>query len=305
MEHMGVSDRASAVLAEPTMTYDVRGGGGVRLHAREWGSRQGRAVVFIHGWSASHVCWARQMQGRLADEFRLVAFDNRGHGMSEKPLGADSYRDPQLWADDLAAVIDQLGLDRPVLVAWSYGGFIVSDYIRAYGEDRIGAVNLVGAAVMMKPPTFDNIGPGFLENAPDASLPDLATNIAAVRRFLGVSTVEPLEPDDWSAALAWNMVVPPEVKGALITRQIDGDDVLAGLSVPILVTHGRSDTIVLPSMAEHVLDVCKTARPSWYDGVGHMPFIEDQARFDREVADLAEDVACLRSSGPVPTTGAE
>ncbi|WP_406054048.1 alpha/beta fold hydrolase [Kribbella sp. NBC_00889] len=291
MEHMVSSDRASAVLAEPTATYDVRGGGGVRLHAREWGNRQGRAVVFIHGWSASHMCWAHQMQGRLADDFRLVAFDNRGHGMSEKPLGADSYRDPQLWADDLAAVIDQLGLDRPVLVAWSYGGFIVSDYIRAYGEDRIGAINLVGAAVMLKPPTFDHIGPGFLENAPDASMPDLATNIAAVRRFLGVCTAEPLEPDDWSAALAWNMVVPPEVRGALISREIDSDDVLSALSVPVLVTHGMSDTIVLPSMGEHVLNVCKPARPSRYEGIGHMPFTEAQPRFDHELAELAADVA--------------
>ncbi|WUJ70319.1 alpha/beta hydrolase [Kribbella soli] len=288
MEHMVITDKA--VLAEPTATYDVRGGGGVRLHAGEWGNRQGRPILFIHGWSASHVCWARQLAGLLGEEFRLVAFDNRGHGMSEKPLGAESYRDPQLWADDLAAVIDQLGLDRPVLVAWSYGGFIVSDYIRAYGEDRIGAIDLVGAAVMMKPPTFDNIGPGFLGNAPEASQPDLATNITAIRRFLDVCTAEPLDQDDWSAALAWNMVVPPEVRGALISREIDSDDVLARLSVPVLVTHGRSDTIVLPSMAEHVLDVCKTARPSWYDGVGHVPFVEDQSRFDRELADLAAEL---------------
>ncbi|WP_432875295.1 alpha/beta fold hydrolase [Kribbella sp. CA-245084] len=288
MAHMVISDRA--VLAEPTARYDVRGGGGIRLHAAEWGNPQGRPVLFIHGWSASHVCWSRQLEGPLAEQFRLVAFDNRGHGMSEKPLDADSYRDPQLWADDLAAVIDQLGLDRPVLVAWSYGGFIVSDYIRAYGEDRIGAIDLVGAAVMMKPPTFDNIGPGFLGNAPDASQPDLATNITAIRRFLDVCTAEPLDPDDWSAALAWNMVVPPEVRGALISREIDGDDVLARLSVPVLVTHGRSDTIVLPSMAEHVLDVCKTARPSWYDGIGHAPFVEDQPRFDRELADLAAEL---------------
>lgn len=290
MSHMVTSDTASAVLAEPAATYDVLGGGGVRLHAREWGNRQGRPILFIHGWSASHICWARQLEGPLAEDFRLVAFDNRGHGMSEKPLDADSYRDPQLWADDLAAVIDQLGLDRPVLVAWSYGGFIVSDYIRAYGEDRIGAVNLVGASVMMKPPTFDHIGPGFLGNAPDASQPDLATNIAAIRRFLDVCTAEPLAPEDWSAALAWNMVVPPAVRGALISREIDSDDVLARLSLPVLVTHGRSDTIVLPSMSEHVLDVCRTARPSWYDGVGHMPFGEDQARFDRELADLAAAV---------------
>ena len=83
------------------------------------------------------------------------------------------------------------------------------------------------------------------------------------------------------------MVVPPQVRGALISREIDGDDVLATLSVPVLVTHGRSDTIVLPSMAEHVLDVCKTATPSWYDGVGHAPLLEDHPRFNHELADLA------------------
>lgn len=289
MEHTIMSD--PAVLAEPTATYEVRGGADVRLHVREWGDRGGRPILFIHGWSASHLCWARQLRGRLAESFRLVAFDNRGHGMSDKPLDAGSYQDPRLWADDVAAVIEQLELDRPVLVAWSYGGFIVTDYLRVYGADRIGAVDLVGAAVVLEPPGFDRIGPGFLENAPDACRPDLATNIAAIRRFLGVCTAEPLSQDDWGAALGWNMVVPPEVRGALISRHIDGDDVLSGLSVPVLVTHGRADTIVLPSMAEHVLDVCHTARPSWYEGVGHMPFVEDQPRFDRELAALTTGLA--------------
>ena len=60
------------------------------------------------------------------------------------------------------------------------------------------------------------------------------------------------------------------------------------LSVPVLVTHGRADAIVLPAMAEHVLDVCETARASWYDGIGHLPFLEDPARFDRELRELAD-----------------
>jgi non-heme chloroperoxidase len=73
----------------------------------------------------------------------------------------------------------------------------------------------------------------------------------------------------------------------LISREIQADDVLSELSVPVLVTHGRSDEIVLPSMAEYVLGVCRTANPSWYDGVGHMPFLEDPVRFNRELADFA------------------
>jgi non-heme chloroperoxidase len=83
------------------------------------------------------------------------------------------------------------------------------------------------------------------------------------------------------------MAVPPEIRGALIAREIDSDDVLACLSVPVLVTHGREDAIVLPSMADHTLELCRTAVPSWYEGVGHMPFLEDTERFNRELAAFA------------------
>jgi non-heme chloroperoxidase len=79
------------------------------------------------------------------------------------------------------------------------------------------------------------------------------------------------------------MVVPPEARGALIARQIDSDDVLARLSAPVLVTHGREDAIILPSMADHTIKHCKIAVPSWYEGVGHMPFLEDTKRFNREL----------------------
>jgi non-heme chloroperoxidase len=87
------------------------------------------------------------------------------------------------------------------------------------------------------------------------------------------------------------MVVPPEVRGALISRSIESDDVLAILSVPVLVAHGRTDTIVLPSMAEHVLAVCATAEASWNDGIGHMTFWEDAQRFNRELGDFVVRVS--------------
>lgn len=271
---------------EPLATHDVRGGGGTRLHAREWGDPQGRPIVFVHGWSQCHLCWSRQVAGELAADFRLVAFDLRGHGMSDKPLDAEHYADARLWAEDLAAVIEQLGLDRPLLVAWSYGGYVVSDYLRAYGQQGIAGLNLVGAAVL-RTPSFEHIGPGLLENAADACAADLATNIAATRRFLRACTAQPLSEDDWSTALSWNMVVPAEVRQALFAREIDADDVLLRLSVPVLVSHGLDDAIVRPSMAEHVLGVCKTARASWYEGIGHLPFLEDPSRFDRELREFA------------------
>jgi pimeloyl-ACP methyl ester carboxylesterase len=271
----------------PIATHEILGGGGLKLHAREWGNPQGPALLFIHGWSQSDLCWLNQVRGDLASIFRIVTFDLRGHGLSDKPSGPEHYADGQLWADDVAAVIDQTGLAQPTLVAWSYGGYIVADYLRAHGDARIGGINLVGAAVILKPPAFDHVGPGFLQNAPEMCMPDLSTNIAATRRFLRACTSRPLDDDEMAAALAWNMAVPPAVRGALLSRELDASAVLASISVPVLVTHGRADTIILPSMAEHTLSVCPAATASWHDDVGHLPFWEAPGRFNHELADLA------------------
>jgi non-heme chloroperoxidase len=284
--------------AEPVATHEVVGGGGLRLNVREWGNRDGAPILLIHGWSQSQLCWSRQVSGPLAESFRLVTFDNRGHGMSEKPLDAAHYLAPRLWADDVAAIIDGLRLERPVLVAWSYGGFIATDYVRAHGDGGVGGINFVGGAVVLRPPDFAHIGPGLLGNAPDACGPDLGANIAGIRRFLEACTAQPLGVDDWSTALCWNMVVPPEVRGALIARSVDAADVVSGLRVPVLVSHGTPDEIVLPSMAARILDACETAEASWYEGLGHMPFLEDPVRFDRELAAFVARVGAGAGAGP-------
>jgi pimeloyl-ACP methyl ester carboxylesterase len=272
----------------PVQEHTVTGGGGVQLHAREWGDPDGPAVVFVHGWSQCDLVWQAQVDSPLAARFRMVTFDLRGHGTSGRPPAPDAYTEGRWWADDLAAVLDQLAVDRPVLVGWSYGGFVIGDYLREHGEAALAGIDLVGAAVQLSPPTFEHIGPGFLENAPAACLPDLGTNIAAIQRFLRRCTVRALPDELRDTALGWNMAVPPEVRGALIARRIDSDDVLRRLTIPVLVTHGRQDEIILPSMAEHVLAVCPPAVASWYDGVGHMPFVEDAGRFNRELAGFVD-----------------
>jgi len=76
------------------------------------------------------------------------------------------------------------------------------------------------------------------------------------------------------------------IRAHLAAREIDCDDVLRALTVPLLVTQGRADSVVLPAMAEHVLATCPTAEASWYDGTGHVPHLEDPGRFNRELAEL-------------------
>jgi pimeloyl-ACP methyl ester carboxylesterase len=207
------------------------------------------------------------------------------------PLEQEAYTDPRLWADDVEAIIDRLGLRRVVLVGWSYGGFVICDYIRAHGESQVGAIDFVGAAVTLGEPAFGRlIGPGFLEHFAGATADDLPTNIQALRAFLDACLARPLPAGELAMALAWNVVVPARVRASLAARVIDSDDVLRALAVPLLVTHGRADRVVLPAMAEHVLATCPTAEASWYDGVGHAPHLEDPARFNRELAALVRRV---------------
>ena len=267
--------------------HDVRGGGGLRLHVREWGRPDGQPIVLIHGWSQNHLCWAHQYDSALADEFRLVAYDLRGHGMSDAPLEPEHYTDAALWADDVAAIIDQLGLEQTVLVGWSYGAFVICDYIRAHGAERIAAIDFVEGAVKLGEAAFGTlIGPGFLDHFAHATADDLPTNIWAMRAFLRACVAKPLPTEDFETALAWNIAVPSRIRANLAAREIDDDDVLRALDVPLLVTQGREDTVVLPAMAEHVLATCPTAEASWYDGVGHAPHLEAPERFNRELAAL-------------------
>ena len=62
---------------------------------------------------------------------------------------------------------------------------------------------------------------------------------------------------------------------------------MSAITVPVLITHGRADTMVLPAMAEYILNHCKTAEVSWYDGVGHAPFFEESLRFNTELKHFA------------------
>jgi pimeloyl-ACP methyl ester carboxylesterase len=263
--------------------------------------------LFIHGWSQSHLCWHRQYTSALRDEFRLVAYDLRGHGMSEAPLDLEHYTNAQFWADDVAAIIEHLSLDRTVLVGWSYGAFVICDYVRAYGQSRIAAIDFVGGAVSLGEAAFGTLlGPGFLDHFADATANDLPTNIRALRGLVRAFPAKPLPADDAEALLCAGMSVPARVRANLAAREIDSDDVLRALDVPLLISHGREDSVVLPAMAEHVLAMSPTAQASWYEGVGHVPHLEEPERFNRELAALTRGAwltTATREASPSERSG--
>src|SRR5690242_11370106 len=164
LRHAAVAAARSGGKAMMT-SHEVAGGGGVRLHVVETGNPRGRPILFLHGMSQCWLNWSRQMSSDLARDFRLVAMDLRGHGLSDAPR--DGYADSRLWADDVDAVIGALRLDHPVLCGWSYGPLVILDYIRHHGEGDIGGIDFVGAITKLgSEAAMSVLSPEFLAFVP-------------------------------------------------------------------------------------------------------------------------------------------
>jgi len=260
---------------------EVRTTDGTRLAVYEWGNAAGPEIVFVHGFAQSHLCFEPQFRSELAQRCRLVAYDLRGHGASDQPLDAAAYQGSRVWADDLAAVLAAKRLERPVLVGWSMGGRVIRQYLMNYGDARIAGINFVASQVIEDPRCR---GPGAPKPPPEDQT--LAAEIEAAIAFLdGCYGRKPSEAD-FRRALAYNMRVPAAVRRAISGWSTDRAQTIAALRrvrVPILITHGRRDTVVLPAAADMSLAAMPHARLSWFDECGHSPFCEDVPRFNDEL----------------------
>ena len=253
---------------------------GLTISAQEWGNPAGPEILFIHGFSQSHLSWIRQVDSDLAKEFRIVTYDLRGHGNSDKPLDAARYRDSKAWGDEVQAVIDAAGLKRPVLVGWSYAGRVISDYLSTHGTGQIAGINFVDAPIKVDPALIgDN-----LKNLPLMASEDLLTNITVTRNFLhGCFSKQPTA-DDYETMLAFNMMVLPKVRAGLSGRPLDATEMMSKLKLPVLVTHGAEDRNARLGAGQYTASVIPGAKLSVYDGIGHSPFYEDAPRFNSELA---------------------
>lgn len=262
---------------------NIRSSDGLVLAGYEYGNRHGPEILFIHGFSQCSLCWSNQFSSSvLANDFRLVAFDVRGHGASEKPTDVSRYADDRLFADDVHSVMEAFKLRRPVLVGWSYAGRIVGDYVEAYGTSRIAGINYVCARTNNNP-AYNGPGTDFLG---DMSGSDIEANSKATRAFVRACYEKQPSPEEFEAVFDYNMLVPPGIRGAHLGRLASDGGILAKLDVPVLVTQGSEDKLVLRGLGELTAAVVPGARLSLYEGIGHAPFAEDAVRFNRELAEF-------------------
>ncbi len=196
-----------------------------------------------------------------------------------------------MWADDIQAVIEALRLDHPILSGWSYAGLIIGDYLRVYGEDQIGGVHLVDAATKLgSEAALTVIGADFLALVPGFFSTDAEESVRALEAFMRLCVHGDPAARDLYFFLGYNVVVPPHVRQGLLSRAVDNDDVLGRLRVPVLITHGAEDRVVLLAAAEHHAAVIPHGQLSSHPGVGHAVFWLDADRFNRALRDFAGQV---------------
>lgn len=219
----------------------------IRLHIHDTGG-DGRPVVLIHGWPLSHASWSEQIGPLSEAGYRVVAYDRRGFGESEKPDGGYDY---DTLADDLHHVLTSLDLNDATLVGFSMGGGEVARYASRHGLDRVRSVVFAAAVPPYLRQTEDNPdGPlddetyhslrGGLEADRDSFFGDFITGFFSAGEDVTVSDEQLgeakrlAEPSDQQAALG--------CMDAWATTDFRGD--LDAVTVPTLVIHGDSDATV-------------------------------------------------------------
>lgn len=270
-------------------SHMVAGGGGTRLHVVESGNPSARPILYIHGFSQCWLSWSRQMNSELAKEHRLIAMDMRGHGLSDKPTAG--YDDSRLWAEDVHAVIETLGLRQPILCGWSYGVLVILDYLRYFGEDHISALYFVGPvtklgseeAIAVLTSEFLSLIPGFFSEETNQS-------VTSLEALLRLCFARPVSPEDLFLMLGFNVAVPPAVRKGLFSRTVNNDDVLAKISKPVLITRGASEAIIKPLALELLKSSIPHAEVQVIEDAGHAPFWDDPATFNQRQRAFAQSL---------------
>jgi non-heme chloroperoxidase len=267
--------------------HTISGGGRVPLHVVETGNPGGRPILFIHGISQCWLAWSRQLSSDLADRYRLVAMDLRGHGLSEKPR--DGYADSRLWADDVDAVIRTLKLDRPVVCGWSYGPLVILDYVRHYGEEAVGGMTFVGGVTKLGSPEATSVlTPEFLSLVPGFFAADVEESAGSLQSLLRMCLTREPSAEDLYLMLGYNLSVPPYVRQALLSRSFDNDDLLPRIRKPVLIVHGAQDAVVKPAVVDQHKASLAHAQVQMMPDVGHAPFWDDAAAFNGHLRAFCE-----------------
>jgi len=278
----------SSVAMAAEKDYTVKAPDGVDIAVQETGNLAGRPIVFIHGLLGSHLNWDKQTGSADLQQFRLISYDMRGHGQSGKPDGVEFYHDGRRWADDLAAVLKASGAKSPVLVGWSLGGVVLSNYLAAYGDGGIGGIVYVDGVIDLNAELITSHPQVYAGMASD----DLRTHLDAVRTFLTLCFATQPDRATFERLLSNAAMASWVMTKATPSMTVSVAQGLPKAQVPVLLLYGGKDNLVKvqPSI-DRARELNPKIRTKIYANSGHAPFLEEAARFNRDLSAFAGSVS--------------
>ncbi len=222
---------------------------GVEIYYKDWGPKEAQPVVFHHGWPLTSDDWDNQMLFFLAEGFRVVATDRRGHGRSTQ---VSDGHDMDHYAADAAAVFEALDLKNAVHVGHSTGGGQLTRYVARHGKGRVAKAVLVNAVPPLMLKTDKNPG-GLPIEVFNGLRAQLAANRAqfyldfASGPFYGYNRPG-AKPSDGVIRNWWRQGMMGSTKahyeGIKAFSETDFTEDLKQIEIPVLVMHGDDDQIV-------------------------------------------------------------
>jgi peroxiredoxin len=218
-----------------------------RLHVDDTGG-SGQPVLLIHGWPLSGQAWSPQIPALQDAGYRVITYDQRGFGRSDKPLNGYDYDD---LAEDLHTLINALELDDVALVGFSMGGGEVARYISSFGSDRLHSAVFASAITPYMLKTPDNPdGPLTEEDIEQASAAlvndEDAFYAAQMTEFYSANGELKVSEAQYQKAVALCKQASKEAALACMAAWSSTDfrDDLAQISLPTLIIHGEADASV-------------------------------------------------------------
>ena len=280
--------------ADAIRTQMIEGGGGLPIAVTSNNRADAPRIVFVHGFLGSTLNWHKQLQSGLADEFHLTAVDMRGHGASAKPPQAGHYLDMRLWANDIKAALEAggsgggAGSGKPLLVAWSYGGHFVLDYVRHYGTGAIGGIVFVSSNAGFVPRPESPMTPEREQQIARSTSANAETLMEWTQGYLDLITGEgELPAAEMDMLRVSAMMTPHYVRVFNREHRSDNSDLLETVDVPVLFIVGGRDILANREQIESIAARLPQARVSVYADSGNMPFWFDSEKFNRHIAEYA------------------
>lgn len=245
----------------------------------------GRPFLLIHGWAMSGRAWDTTLAALQARGHRVVTFDQRGCGLSDKDFADVSIA---ALAGDAVALADYLGLDGVVLNGWSLGGAVATAAADALGPRCAGLILTCGAS-----PRYTQT-PDFPHGGTKDDIRGLLAGLAADRAtfFRGTAAAVCAKPvgqavEDWMWSL-FMQASPTSDASLLDLADVEQRDILRGLSAPVLSIVGDADVFVAPAIGEAAAALAKRGTLVQFAGCGHAPFIEDFTGYVAAITDFAQ-----------------